>query len=61
MKIAKYIIDFLKFICGLSALKMLIILAFLSFVIFLAFEYLILDNDSKMLPESFHPQEEIKP
>ena len=58
MKAANAIIEFLKFICGLSPVKMLIILGFLSFLTFLAFEYLILDKDSKMLPENFHPQEE---
>lgn len=58
MKAANAIIEFLKFICGLSAIKMFMMLAFLSLLVFLAFEYLILDKDSKMLPENFHPQEE---
>lgn len=58
MKVANMLIEFLKFVCGLSPVKMLIILGFLSFLTFLTFEYLILDKDSKMLPENFHLQEE---
>ena len=58
MKAANAIIEFLKFICGLSAIKMIIILGFLSFLTFLTFEYMILGKDNKMLPENFHPQEE---
>ena len=58
MKTANAIIEFLKFVCGLSAIKMFMMLVFLSLIVFFTFEYLILDKDSKMLPENFHPKEE---
>jgi hypothetical protein len=56
--IAKPLIGSVKFMCKLHWTNQLIMSAFLAFIAFLIFEYLVLDKESKMLPENFHSQEE---